>query len=165
MVDTGHLEYDFCATPFGECLVVATRQGILRLEFEVSDRRSTVESLRSVAGEVTSSRRLGGRVQKAFADPAGALPALDLRGTSFQLQVWRALLAIRPGQTESYCRVAERIGRPTAVRAVANAVACNPVSFLVPCHRVVRANGSIGGYRWGEARKQAMLDWEAGLVA
>ncbi|HHQ13444.1 MAG TPA: methylated-DNA--[protein]-cysteine S-methyltransferase, partial [Chromatiales bacterium] len=134
-VDIEHLEYDFCTTPFGECLVVATRRGICQLEFEARDRCSVVEALQSAAARVTASHRLGKLILKVLADPAGELPRLDLRGTAFQLQVWQALLAIRPGQTESYRQVAERIGRPTAVRAVANAVAHNPVSFLVPCHR------------------------------
>ncbi len=160
----GCLEYTFCETPFGECLVVATSRGIRRLEFDVASPDEVVGALRTAAAtEPVSSSRLGRQVQAVFADPAGRLPALELLGTDFQIQVWRALLSIRPGCTLSYRQVAERIGRPSAVRAVANAIARNPVSFIVPCHRVVRADGRLGGYRWGAARKRAMLDWEATL--
>ncbi len=85
---------------------------------------------------------------------------LDLRGTAFQRQVWQALRQIPPGGTASYAEIARRIGLPKAVRAVASACAANPVSILVPCHRVVRSDGRLSGYHWGAWRKQALLDWE-----
>lgn len=86
---------------------------------------------------------------------------LDLRGTGFQRLVWDALRQIRPGETASYAEIASRIGRPDAVRAVAGAIAANPVAVLVPCHRVIRGDGSLSGYRWGLERKRALLDREA----
>lgn len=88
-----------------------------------------------------------------------ALP-LDLRGTAFQRRVWAALRTIPPGQTLSYTELAQRIGAPAAVRAVASACAANTLAVAVPCHRVVRTDGSLSGYRWGVARKRALLDRE-----
>jgi O-6-methylguanine DNA methyltransferase len=87
---------------------------------------------------------------------------LDLRGTPFQRAVWAALRRIPPGRTETYGEVAARIGRPGAARAVARACAANPVALLVPCHRVVPASGGTGCWRWGVARKRALLAREAG---
>lgn len=90
-----------------------------------------------------------------------ALP-LDIRGTAFQQRVWEALRQVPPGETVSYAQLAERIGAPTAARAVAQACASNPLAVAIPCHRVVRTGGALSGYRWGIARKQALLDREAG---
>ena len=85
---------------------------------------------------------------------------LDVRGTAFQQRVWQALRAIPGGSTASYAEIAERIGRPKAVRAVARACATNPVAVAIPCHRVVRADGALSGYRWGIERKRALLERE-----
>jgi AraC family transcriptional regulator of adaptative response/methylated-DNA-[protein]-cysteine methyltransferase len=82
---------------------------------------------------------------------------LDLRATAFQRQVWQALTNIPPGETRSYGEIAAAIGQPRAARAVARACATNPVAVAIPCHRVVPASGGSGGYRWGTARKQALL--------
>jgi AraC family transcriptional regulator of adaptative response/methylated-DNA-[protein]-cysteine methyltransferase len=87
---------------------------------------------------------------------------LMVKGSAFQIQVWRALLEIPRGGLSSYQRLARAIGRPRAVRAVANAVAANPITYLIPCHRVIRSDGTLGGYRWGVACKRALLAWEAG---
>lgn len=89
--------------------------------------------------------------------PAAVPIPLDLRGTPFQLQVWRALTGIPAGATVAYGDIARMIGAPGAARAVAGACAANPVAVLVPCHRVVRANGDLSGYRWGAARKSMLL--------
>ena len=86
---------------------------------------------------------------------------LDLRGTAFQQRVWQALRKIPPGQTLSYAELAARIGAPKAVRAVAGACAANPLAVAIPCHRVVRRDGDLAGYRWGIARKRALLEREA----
>lgn len=88
---------------------------------------------------------------------------LDLRGTAFQCAVWHALSAIPPGSTATYAEIAARIGRPGAARAVARACAANPVAIAVPCHRVVPATGGTGGWRWGAARKRALLALEGAL--
>src|SRR5690606_25988227 len=91
--------------------------------------------------------------------PDRRLP-LDVRSTAFQRLVWRELRKIPRGTTRSYQEIARRIGHPTAVRAVARACATNPVALVVPCHRVVRGDGAIGGYRWGAERKARILDRE-----
>jgi AraC family transcriptional regulator, regulatory protein of adaptative response / methylated-DNA-[protein]-cysteine methyltransferase len=88
-------------------------------------------------------------------------PPLDLQGTRFQLRVWRELREIPAGHTTSYAGIAARIGAPRAVRAVARACAANPLAVAVPCHRVLRTDGNIAGYRWGIERKQALLAREA----
>ena len=87
--------------------------------------------------------------------------SLDPSGTDFQRRVWRALRAIAPGTTASYKDVATRIGAPKAVRAIARACAANPIAVAIPCHRVVRSDGSMSGYRWGTARKRMLLEREA----
>jgi len=88
---------------------------------------------------------------------------LDLRGTEFQCKVWRALQEIPSGSSTSYGEIAERMGMPTASRAIAGACAANPLAVVVPCHRVLRGDGSLSGYRWGVKRKQAVLSHEQGL--
>jgi AraC family transcriptional regulator of adaptative response/methylated-DNA-[protein]-cysteine methyltransferase len=90
----------------------------------------------------------------------GAQLPLDVRGTSFQLKVWKALLGIPRGAVLSYAEVAREVGSPRAVRAVANACASNRIAILIPCHRVIRGDGALGGYRWGIERKRALLDRE-----
>jgi AraC family transcriptional regulator, regulatory protein of adaptative response / methylated-DNA-[protein]-cysteine methyltransferase len=87
---------------------------------------------------------------------------LDVRGTAFQQRVWRALLAVPAGRTLSYAELAKAIGAPKAVRAVAAACAANPIAVAIPCHRVVRKDGDVSGYRWGVERKRALLAREAG---
>ncbi len=91
------------------------------------------------------------------------LPVL-LRGSAFQLKVWEALLKIPEGRLVSYDQIADAIGQPTASRAVGTAIGSNPIGYLIPCHRVIKKTGLFGGYRWGVARKQAMLGWEAARV-
>ncbi len=87
---------------------------------------------------------------------------LDVRGTAFQQRVWQALRDIPPGRTASYAAVAVRIGAPTSMRAVAQAGAANPLAVAIPCHRVVKSDGALAGYRWGVERKRALLEREAG---
>jgi AraC family transcriptional regulator of adaptative response/methylated-DNA-[protein]-cysteine methyltransferase len=86
---------------------------------------------------------------------------LDIRGTAFQQRVWQALRAIPAGETASYAEIAERIGAPNSTRAVASACAANKIAVAIPCHRVVRSDGGLSGYRWGVERKRALLDHEA----
>jgi O-6-methylguanine DNA methyltransferase len=93
---------------------------------------------------------------RKFDDPV----LLHLKGTNFQIKVWKALLAIPRAGTTSYGALAAHIDKPRSVRAVANAVAHNPVAYLIPCHRVLRKTGAIGGYRWGVRRKKVLLAWE-----
>jgi AraC family transcriptional regulator of adaptative response/methylated-DNA-[protein]-cysteine methyltransferase len=92
-------------------------------------------------------------------DAAARLP-LDIRATAFQMRVWTYLQSIPAGETRSYSEVAEALGQPRAARAVARACASNVVALLIPCHRVIRGTGALGGYRWGLERKRALLDGE-----
>ena len=106
---------------------------------------------------------LGTRIARAIDEPSRPVPAdlrLDLRGTDFQRRVWAALQGIGAGRVESYADVAARIGQPRAVRAVARACGANPVAVLIPCHRVVRSDGALSGYRWGVERKERLLAQE-----
>ena len=102
---------------------------------------------------------------RAF-DPALWKPETPLRivfiGTDFEVRVWETLLRIPLGQATTYSAIAEKLGKPKAARAVGSAVGRNPVSFVVPCHRVIGKSGSLTGYHWGLTRKQAILGWEAG---
>src|SRR5690606_28851537 len=104
-------------------------------------------------------------VRDFIESPARSLDLpLDLRGTEFQRSVWSALQAVGAGETTSYREIAQKIGRPKAVRAVGQAIAANPLAVIVPCHRAIRSDGSLSGYRWGVERKRALLEREGGAV-
>lgn len=159
--------YGFHPSPFGECFIAITRRGICSLAFTVAGgRKRAVSDLRKawshaeVTEDTAATRPYADRIFRAKG--ANNAITLHLKGTNLQIKVWQALLKIPRGRLISYEAVARKIGRPEAVRAVANAVASNPVAFLIPCHRVIRKTGVIGDYRWGSARKKAILSWEAG---
>ncbi|MFN0218105.1 MAG: bifunctional DNA-binding transcriptional regulator/O6-methylguanine-DNA methyltransferase Ada [Hyphomicrobium sp.] len=150
----------------GKVLVAATERGVCavllgvdanELERDLS-RRFAKARIVDGKGDIAS---LVARVVAFIERPTRRcdLP-LDIRGTAFQHQVWTALQDIRPGATASYAEIAARIGKPTAVRAVAQACAANALAVVVPCHRVLRRNGDVSGYRWGVARKRALLKRE-----
>jgi AraC family transcriptional regulator of adaptative response/methylated-DNA-[protein]-cysteine methyltransferase len=155
-------------SPFGECVLGITDRGLCALEF-LTDRSS-----QEVQNELTrrwpgaalqeSRKETEPYLEKLFPEP-GAVPrgpfTLLIKGTNFQLQVWQALLQIPPGYLTSYGAIAKHLGRPGASRAVGQAVGWNPISYLIPCHRVIQSAAGLGGYRWGLPRKQAMLAWEA----
>jgi AraC family transcriptional regulator of adaptative response/methylated-DNA-[protein]-cysteine methyltransferase len=100
-------------------------------------------------------------VFKPYLETAAGTLDLQLRGTAFQIKVWEALISIPPGAAVSYGDIARRIGNPGAIRAVGSAVGRNPVSLVIPCHRVIRETGALGNYRWGVTRKKLLLGWEA----
>jgi AraC family transcriptional regulator of adaptative response/methylated-DNA-[protein]-cysteine methyltransferase len=154
----------------GKLLVARTERGICAIK--LGDSESALEeSLRRdfpLAKIEAAPAQLAGVNRRVAAVAAGAdsgtdLP-LDVRATDFQWRVWRALRQIPIGQTRTYGEIAEAIGKPRAVRAVGRACASNPVALLIPCHRVVRAGGSQGCYRWGASRKGALLAREAESV-
>ena len=154
-------------TALGWVLLAATDRGICAAEF--GDSPASLESrlrARFPAAEFfpgdAELQDWAERIVRFITAP-GAQPELplDICGTAFQAQVWRALQRIPPGRTASYAEIAAAIGRPPAVRAVASAVAANQLALLVPCHRVVRSDGEAGGYRWGAERKRALLTREA----
>jgi AraC family transcriptional regulator, regulatory protein of adaptative response / methylated-DNA-[protein]-cysteine methyltransferase len=159
-------------SPFGECLLAVTERGICWLSFiDPRDRDVAVADLRHywdgaiLQERPQATRPLAERIFRPSRRAAGAPapPAIDLfvQGTNFQIKVWEALLAIPPGAVASYQEIARRIGAPHATRAVGTAIGHNPVSYLIPCHRVIRKSGAIGNYGGGVARKKALLGWEA----
>lgn len=127
----------------------------------ISELQSLFANAVLVEGDTAFAQRMA-RVVRAIDSPGEpmALP-LDIRGTAFQQRVWQALREIPPGTTLSYCEVAEKIGQPDAVRAVAGACAANRLAVIIPCHRVIRTDGSLSGYRWGIGRKRQLLEREA----
>ena len=163
------IAYGLYPSPFGDCLLAVTGGEICHLSFvDEGQWQGPLEELRHnwphamiIADEGQGGRQMVARI---FA-PAGVnsldpLPVV-LKGTPFQLRVWQALLTLPRGAMISYQGLAAYMGHPTAWRAVASAVAANPVGYLIPCHRVIRKSGEIHHYRWGSSRKKAMLGWEA----
>lgn len=157
------IEYTTIASPLGRVLVGATTRGVCFVA--IGDRDATLarelraEYPKAALSEVESARLPWARalVDHLTNDsPLSDLP-IDVRASAFQWRVWRALRQIPAGTTLSYSEVAARIGQPSAARAVARACATNPVPVLIPCHRVVRGDGSLGGYRWGVKRKETLL--------
>jgi O-6-methylguanine DNA methyltransferase len=114
-----------------------------------------------VGGDVAFERTVAAVIGFIETPAAGLDLPLDVRGTAFQQRVWQALRTIPAGETTTYADIAKRIGAPQSVRAVAGACAANPIAVAVPCHRVVRSDGALSGYRWGVERKRALLDREA----
>jgi len=158
------VQYGFHPTPFGDCLIAATSRGICHLAFVAPVTRTEalarLEHEWPLAQLVADQNATRGVAAEAFPPPGSAkVPSLSLhvKGTNFQLKVWRALLEIPAGTVTTYGALAETVGNPSASRAVGTAVGSNPVSYLIPCHRVIRASGELGGYAWGVERKKVML--------
>lgn len=161
------IRYAIAPCSLGRVLVATSAHGIIALFLGSDDAE-----LRSELAERFPAATLedGGEAMDAilaqvvaFVDsPAEELNVpLDIRGTAFQQSVWGTLRKIPPGTTASYREIAEQIGRPNAVRAVAQACGANPIAIIVPCHRVVRSDGAISGYHWGVERKRVLLEREA----
>jgi AraC family transcriptional regulator, regulatory protein of adaptative response / methylated-DNA-[protein]-cysteine methyltransferase len=166
------IDYGIAPTPFGLMLAGCTPRGVCHLAF-IEDAGQDVARAGMVAcwpnarlqWNPQAIEALAARIWPAAPAPAGSPVDSPLkvwvRGTAFQFQVWRALLALGAGERTSYGALAQRLGAPRAARAVGTAVGANPVAWLIPCHRVLRAGGALGGYHWGVERKRAMLAWEA----
>ena len=154
------ITYGFHLTPFGECLLAVTGRGICFLAFVDSDRDGPLAELKknwANASLTESPARTMPFTEQIFSPQPGASLTLHLRGTNFQLKVWEALLHLPSGAVTTYEALAERVGATKAARAVGNAVGTNPVAFLIPCHRVLQKTGGFGNYRYGPARKKAIL--------
>jgi len=156
------IRYGVHDSPFGTCLIGLTERGVCALRF--SDDATAGSAIRELHAEwpratlVRDDAGTADVITDVFGSTAPDRPlALSLKGTNFQLKVWEALLRVPEGCTLSYGDLARRIGEPKATRAVASAVGANPVAFVIPCHRVLRSTGALGGYRWGLDRKVAML--------
>lgn len=165
------VRFGFGPTPFGPALLCRTARGICALDFldatgSAGERQTAGANLLEIrraewpqaawAEDRYGTERL---LERIFVRRQSGLPPIPLhvRGTNFQIQVWRALLRIPAGALISYSDLSAHLNRPRATRAVAHAITHNPVAWLIPCHRVLRATGALGGYRWGEPRKQALL--------
>lgn len=161
------IRYATTRTPLGWLLVAATERGVCAIA--LGDSSSTLE--RDLRAQFVNARRvdadseLAAHVAKVIAyievPRQGLALPLDVRGTAFQHRVWQALRTIAPGKRTTYGDVAAAIGAPTSVRAVARAIATNPVALAIPCHRVVAKDGTLAGYRWGVKRKAALLEGES----
>jgi AraC family transcriptional regulator of adaptative response/methylated-DNA-[protein]-cysteine methyltransferase len=166
------ISYGFHGSPFGECLIAQTGRGVCWLAFVRNGSRPALLSELKNAWkkarfleDPSGTRPLAARIyDPALWRSSNPIPVL-VKGTNFQIKVWEALLRIPVGTVVTYEDIALHIGLPKAVRAVGNAVGKNPVSFVIPCHRVVRKTAEFGNYGGGPARKKAMLGWEAAITA
>lgn len=157
------LVYGVHGTPFGKCLVGVCEEGICHMSFFRAGTETHLEEFSRVWRNPENRRddeKTSEVLRNLLASPGGRPPAVLLLGTRFQLRVWEKLMEVREGETLSYSELAESAGVPTAVRAVSNAVARNPVAYLVPCHRVIGKAGDLHGYRWGLDVKKAILEYE-----
>ncbi len=157
------IRHGLAHTPFGSAFIAETPRGLCRLSFvETLEATRELAELRAAWPAATFLRddtRTAELVSTIWGREAASLP-LAVVGTNFQVQVWRALLELTPGSTVTYSALAKQLGRPNGARAIGNAVGANPVAWVIPCHRVLRAGGDLGGYRWGVARKQMIRRWE-----
>lgn len=163
-----NIDYGFYNTPVGEILIASTVRGICCIEF--ADNRD--EALQLLCKRFAKSSqqihstefhnqalRFFNKDERLSSDEI----VLHLYGTDFQMEVWRALLEIPFGKTSTYSDIAKAINNPRALRAVGTAIGRNPVAILVPCHRVLRSDGGIGGYYWGIEKKKILLEWEGDM--
>lgn len=152
--------FGFSATPFGECCIAFSTDGICALTFPES-HESAYADLEHRFPETDfkqNDERVARFVHQIF--DKREKPLLHPIGTEFQLSIWNALQRIPAGKTTTYAQIAEAIGRPKAVRAVGTAIGANPIAYLIPCHRVIRSDGGLGGFRWGLECKKKLLEWE-----
>ena len=162
------IHYGLHPTPFGKCLIATTERGICHLGFVQNSEGNAIDNLVADWKQAKMNEDYESTAQiiaRIFPDPetdsafnkADQRLSLHLRGTNFQIKVWEALLNVPTGSATTYEHIAEQIGNPNAVRAVGTAVGHNPIAVLVPCHRVIRKAGEFGNYRYGSARKKALL--------
>lgn len=150
----------------GEILVAATSRGVCAIllgddpQALLRDLQERFARARLIGGDRQFERLVAQVIAAVERPELGAALPLDLQGTAFQHRVWQALRAVPAGSTVSYAQIAQRLGVPRAVRAVGQAIAANPLAVVVPCHRVIRSDGSLSGYRWGVQRKQRLLELE-----
>lgn len=166
--------YGFHHSPFGEALVMTTTRGVCGVAFVDEDQNQTrAEALADMTRRwpkaryreaTTETRGHAARLFDTTQWQSGQPLRLVLIGTDFEVRVWETLLRIPMGRAVSYADIARYLGQPTASRAVGTAVGRNPISFAVPCHRVLRGDGQLAGYHWGLTRKRALISWETGRV-
>lgn len=167
-----NLYFGYHASPFGEAIAVVTDRGLAGMGFvDDGNRPAALADMTRrwpKASFLPDQAQTAPYIARAF-DPSRWQPETPLNviliGTDFEVRVWRTLLSIPLGKATTYGDLAERIGKPKAARAVGAAVGRNPISFVVPCHRVIGKSGALTGYHWGLTRKQAILGWEAGQTS
>jgi AraC family transcriptional regulator, regulatory protein of adaptative response / methylated-DNA-[protein]-cysteine methyltransferase len=159
------IRYGVHPSPFGDCLVAGTDRGVCAVTF--LDEEGQAGALAGVAerwknADLRADQAATAPLAERIFATGGREPVpLHLDGTNFQIRVWEALLRIPGGSLVTYEQIATSLGSPAALRAVGTAVGRNPIAYAIPCHRVIRKTGAFGEYRWGTARKRAMLGWEA----
>jgi AraC family transcriptional regulator of adaptative response/methylated-DNA-[protein]-cysteine methyltransferase len=166
------ISYGFHPSPFGVTLVMATPRGLAGLAFgDAGEEKAMLADMtrRWTKAAYVEDKTITAPLAARIFDPRAWRPDRPLRivmiGTDFEVRVWETLLGIPMGKCSTYSDIANKLGKPKAARAVGAAVGKNPISFVVPCHRVLGRSGDITGYHWGLTRKRAMLGWEAGKVA
>jgi AraC family transcriptional regulator of adaptative response/methylated-DNA-[protein]-cysteine methyltransferase len=166
-----HISYTLVDCPLGRLLIAITDRGLCAVSLGDSDAELVAELLGEYPAaefyrnDVDLSLWVSSILDHLKGEPIHLDLPLDLQATAFQWRVWQELRAIPYGSTRSYSEIAKALGNPKAARAVARACATNPVSIVIPCHRVVREDGSLCGYRWGVERKQALIAKEEQSVA
>ena len=166
-----HIRYGIHSSPFGPMLLALTDKGICELAFgseEILEKEAEVLVKRWPAARIChDTHRTSPTADRLFSPSNGSRDGresgfrLFVKGTNFQINVWRALLRVPEGSLISYKQLAQLTGNPAAVRATASAVGANPVSYLIPCHRILRSSGELGGYHWGVERKKALIAWDS----
>ena len=166
------LRFGFHESPFGEAILVATERGLAGLGFvDGGDRAAALADMTrrwpkaSYVEDADATAPLARRIFDPLAWRAEQPLRVVLIGTDFEVRVWQTLLRVPLGRATTYSDIAARLGKPSASRAVGAAVGKNPISFVVPCHRVLGRSGALTGYHWGLTRKQAILGWEQGRLA
>ena len=157
------IHYGCYSGPFGNTFIALTPRGICKLSFiENNDLDEQLISLKykwPQAKFIEDNNQAAKAIEDIFSKPKKISAPLSVlvQGTNFQVKVWQALLTLNSGDLTSYGEIAKAIGKPKAARAVGTAIGANPIAFVIPCHRVIQKSGELGGYRWGEVRKHAML--------
>lgn len=162
------INYSFAESPFGALIVATTLKGICHMSF-IDSETDALNNLKSRFPNADYRQKLDKNQQDGlfiFQNDWSKLDKikLHLNGTPFQLKIWETLLKVPMGELTTYAVIARNIKRPNASRAVGTAIGHNPVAFLIPCHRVIRSSGQLGGYVWGNTRKTAIIGWEASKI-
>jgi AraC family transcriptional regulator of adaptative response/methylated-DNA-[protein]-cysteine methyltransferase len=158
------IQYSFKDTVFGESLIASTDKGICFLAF-VDDRGIAVQNLKAhypnakIEQAISVFHEIALQIINGESNTNSIV--LHLKGTEFQLLIWQKLLEIPSGKLISYSHLAKSINKPKAARAVGTAIGSNPIAYLIPCHRIIQLNGSLGGYMWGLSRKSSIISWES----
>ena len=163
-----YINYSFAESPFGNLVVASTAKGICYMAFEDNEDKA-FNDLKEKFPNAAFQQKLDSIQQNAlfiFQHDWSKLSQikLHLKGTDFQLKVWESLLKIPMGKLSTYGEVARQVGNANASRAVGSAIGCNPVAYLIPCHRVIQSSGAIGDYMWGNTRKTAIIGWEGAKI-